>query len=494
MTIPASDTAVPHGHIDRRWIWIIVGAGVAALPAIATAGELETRYLLYGALGVGLLAIAPYLITAAGSSERLLWTIFVLSLQLELAFSPIVGPQKDAGPYGTMISLTLLSSLALLALWASARTWAGGERLNVDRRLVLAAAGVVCAALLSLVNAAGRWLGLFGVFELLSLTLTAIVANHGCSRRRNILTVQSALFVCLFIQSAFIVVEQISGVQISLARGVNSSYAWGGGSEGRFAGTFGAPSSAATFLVVCLLFLFRRLTSVQPPSRPIAFWALFAFGFLALLLTRTRSEWIGFAIGWSGMGWQCYREGSLSKRALIRLLAGGAVALVVAWPLVAQRLADDHKGAADTRENLVRIAVAMIKANPITGVGINTATNQVYGYAASAGVSGWVFIVHNQFFLVAAETGVPGIAAFVGLTWIGLRAARRCMRSGDALISEGGAALFWSLWTMVWALNLDNVSGTMTYMLYWFLIGAACGLNSLRQQADGAPRGALARA
>lgn len=486
----------PRSPFDHLWVWILVGVCSAALPVLATAGDLQMRYLLYGILGIGLLALTPYVVMLVGSMERIFWILFLLSLQLELAFTPItVAGGKPAGPFGTMITPTMLTALVLFTIWGSARIWGDGERLRIDRGLLLAAGAVFCTAAISMINAAGRTLSIFGLFELLSLTLTAVVASHGCSIRRNIPTLRSALFAVLFVQSVFIIVEQALGVQISLSRGLNTEYAWGDTSEGRFAGTFGAPSTAATYLAVCLLFLFRRMFSKQPPTHATASWALFALGFLALLLTRTRSAWIGFTIGSIGLGWQCFRLGTLSRQMANRLVVGGVLALLLAWPLVAQRLGEDHKGMADTRGNLAWIAVEMIKSHPFAGVGVNTATNQVYSYAVKAGLANnWVFIVHNQFLLVAAETGLPGLAAFLVLMWVGLRAARRCMQSEDTLIAEVGGTLFWSLIAMCWALNIDHVSGSMTYVLLWFLIGAACGLDALRQRESGLlPRGADAR-
>jgi len=380
----------------------------------------------------------------------------------------------------------LMCGSALAVIWTGARTWGDGERFQTDCRLVQRSAAVFLTGLASVAGVAGRTLGVFGLFEILSLTLIAMVATHGCSSARNFSTLRSSLFVGLFFQSALIVVEQTLNVEISLARGVSPSYVWAGSDEGRFAGTFGAPSCAATFLVVCLLFLFRYLASKQQRGkRSSILWGLFAFGLLGLLLTRTRSGWIGFVIGCSGMSWQCYREGALSRRMVKRFLFGGLVALSVAWPLVALRLAEDHVSAANLRWNLVWIAVEMIKAHPLVGVGLNTATNQVYAYAARAGLDvGWVFAVHNQFLLVAAETGILGLVALLSLVWTGLRSARQCARAGDPLIKEAGSAVFWSLVAMCWALSLDHVSGTVTYALFWFLIGAACGLNILRQRIE----------
>lgn len=462
-----------------QWlVWVTFGASIAIVPATAGAVGIDTRYVLYGVITLGVSCVSPYVVMVAGSAESLLWMCFVLSLQLEVAYTPIAyGGTKVAGPFGTMITPALLGAAALLALATAQRMWGTAQRLRVERLMVIAAGGMLLTAVLSMLNAAGRTLSLFGVFELVSLSIVAVAASNACSEAKNLRLLRQGFFVILFVQSCLIIIEQSVGVQISLSRGINADYGWGNSVEGRFAGTFGAPSSAATFLVVSLLFLLRHMIATGFRQRSGKLWALFALGLLALLLTRTRSGWIGFIIGCAGMTWQARRAGTLPRWVTRRLLIAGVLALLLAWPLVSGRLADDHRGMADTRGNLAWIAAEMIKAHPVLGVGINTATNQVYQYAVRAGLSsGWVFIVHNQFLLVAAETGIPGLAAFSALIWVGLRAARRSMRSDDPLLNEIAGATFWALVAMVWALNLDHVSGCMTYVLLWALIGAASGL------------------
>lgn len=485
-------------HVPDWAIWAAVGLLAGGSPVLAEALGLPTRYVLYGSLALVLTGVMPVMTATAGSLVQLLWILFILSLQLELAWAPVHwGFAKVAGPYGILISPTLLIGALLAAIWSLQWVWAQrASGLFTGTGFRLAAACFLGTALLSLVRSPDRSLSAYGVFEILSCILTAVVAANACSTRSGAIVLAPTLMAVMVIQSAVIFAEQILGVQFSLATGFNSDYGWSDGSAGRFAGTFGAPSVVATYLAVCLFFAFGRLFSKRPPRQASWVGVLFGIGFCALLLSRTRSAWIGFTIGSLGLARWSFRNGTISRRMCVRLAAVGFCAALAAWPLVQRRLAEDHEEAAAVRGNLVTIAMAMITANPLNGVGVNNATNQVYKYAASAGVEGWVFIVHNQYLLVASETGLPGLAAFLFVIAVGLRAAYRCMTAADVVVRETGAVLFWSLISLVWALNLDHVSGCKTYFLLWFLIGAACGLQALARSDEqptatvaGVPRG-----
>ncbi len=467
-----------------RWPWLAVGALAGSLPVLAATAGLAPRYVVYGCLGLGLLGVVPYLAMAAGSLNRLLWIVFIVSLQLELAWAPIYWKfAKVAGPYGILISPTLLVGVAMIGVWTGAEWWGAARRIpGPGKRFYLAAALFVATALVSMLVTPDRSLSAFGVFEIASLIVTATVAAYGCGTRDGVRALRDAMLAVVVMQGLVIVAEQVLGIQFSLAHGINTQYDWDAGDHARFAGTFAAPSVAATFLVVGLFFTFSRLFAKPPPARPLLLGAIFALGFLGLLLTRARAAWIGFLIGALGLGWYAVRNGTMSRRMLMRLAAGAFVALLAAWPLVQERLTQNHKEAAEVRTNLIRIAAVMIASHPLTGIGLNTATNQVYYYAARAGIDGWVFIVHNQFLLVAAETGIPGLLALLLVIAIAVRAAWRGTRAADPLLRDTAAVLFWSLVALCWCLNLDHVSGAKTYFLLWFLLGAACGIDALARR------------
>jgi O-antigen ligase len=181
------------------------------------------------------------------------------------------------------------------------------------------------------------------------------------------------------------------------------------------------------------------------------------------------------AFGAAGVIWTLARRGELRTRRLLMLVLVGVVSLVAALPLIATRFSAAHADDWQIRWRLVQVAFAMIHDHPLIGIGLNTATHQLVEYVSHTGLSGWMFIVHNQFLLVWAETGIVGISAFVAFFWLGLQAASRVKRSERPEAGVDGAWLFWSMLTLAWALNMDHVSGTATYKLVFLMLGATLG-------------------
>jgi len=252
----------------------------------------------------------------------------------------------------------------------------------------------------------------------------------------------------------------------------------------RFAGTLNTPSAAGTMLVVCLIGALTRIYQDVGGRERSWLYLQLGLGSFALLLTQTRTAWIGFILGGAGVLVAAVRRGELRAGRLIALGGGAVMAVLCAWPFIANRVEANHSDAADVRWRLITIAREMIKAHPFAGIGLNTATSQVYAYAAKAGTEGWVFIVHNQFLLAWAEMGILGILATIWLFRIALQAASKLKRSPDPELRNTGLWLFWSLIALIWALNMDHVAGAPTYKLVFFVFGVAVGAARLVTAAD----------
>jgi putative inorganic carbon (HCO3(-)) transporter len=478
-----------------------LGLGVA-LGAVFGIGMLylfgeETRFAVYGLGALIALTFIPGLVRRAGSVEHLLFAILVLSLQFDVALAYNYRPFKPAGPYGLLVSPTLLAAAVLFALRVVMSSRRLAPPLRIDASVVRWIAAMVVAGVLSSVSTVDRQLVSFGLFELLTVGLIAVVAMDQCATSDGLRLVQRMLAWTLVIQSVLIIVSFATGVQISLSHGVRGEdYGWA--ASGRFAGTLNTPSAASTMLVVCLLSALTRLYQRATVSERIWLYLELGLGSFALLLTQTRTAWIALIVGAAGVLRAAVRRGELSRSRLLSVAGMAFVVFLAAWPFIAGRVEESHSDDAEVRWRLVRVAVEMIKAHPLVGVGLNTATTQVQEYAARAGAEGWVFIVHNQFLLVWAETGILGFIAFVWLFRLGLRAARRLTSARDPALRNAGLWLYWSFIMLIWALNMDHVSGAATYKLVFFLFGVAAGAAPLAQglgaREPGAPAAAPAAA
>jgi O-antigen ligase len=349
----------------------------------------------------------------------------------------------------------------------------------VHKPLVRAAGLMILAGMLSMVNTPNKKFTVFGLWELVSLTLIALAANNWSASRDGLRVMRATLLVALFTQCTIILLENVTGVSFSMQEGVTGEGHW---ESARFAGTLVVPSVSATFVVIGLFFTLARLYSTEVPKQRSWLFGLLGLGLLVLLISLTRSAWIAFLLGGTGLAWYLLRYGTLKIRDVQRILVVLFIAVLCAWPALSGRLAANHSDDADARWNLVLIAMEMIKAHPILGVGLNNATTVLREYAAIAGLSSvWIFIVHNQFMLIAAETGFVGLFAFLLLFKVGFTSAYRAMQSDEVLVRDTGAAVFWCLIALAWALQLDHVSSSMTYVFVWFLIGMASGLRMLAE-------------
>jgi O-antigen ligase len=244
--------------------------------------------------------------------------------------------------------------------------------------------------------------------------------------------------------------------------------------------------------------LFAEVRLLRGNTRTVMVWGpIFGIGFLCLLLSLTRSAWIGCGFGSVlVVGW-IVRRGGLSKSRALALTAAVIVGMAVAYAPVRDRLDENHSKAAEERWKLNFVNLEMMKAHPIFGIGLNTAYDVKTSYIPSFFTDDdWVYIAHNQFLLVGAETGLVGLAAFVWVLWLAIKAAYVGSRARDPLVGETGMVLLAFLLAMTWGMNLDFYGGMQVYVLLWFIMGCAAGVQVLveREKLQSAPAAVVATA
>lgn len=156
----------------------------------------------------------------------------------------------------------------------------------------------------------------------------------------------------------------------------------------------------------------------------------------ALLLTMTRSAWIGVA------------GGLFFLVASIRfkwVAAGALVALLVLVFLPASFKVRLYSGfnLRDTttrgRIEIFQTGLRMIAANPLTGVGPRMVATEATGYRQEQEFPEWAYQhFHNNVIQIAAETGIPALLVWLGLwLWIAYDLLGYCKRrSGDLFASS----------------------------------------------------------
>jgi O-antigen ligase len=151
-------------------------------------------------------------------------------------------------------------------------------------------------------------------------------------------------------------------------------------------------------------------------------WAAFVMPALlvALSLTLTRGAWVGVAVGVAVL----FLSKDFRLLALIPIVV--VLGIVLAPPTLTQRMYsifDRNDVTSRDRVAMLQAGVAMVKDYPLTGVGPNQIERSYPSYRVAEAVKPTNPHLHNVPVQIAAERGLPALAAwlwFVGSTCFGL--------------------------------------------------------------------------
>lgn len=243
-----------------------------------------------------------------------------------------------------------------------------------------------------------------------------------------------------YVLIAFIMGSVIS-VLIGLATGgLNTSDATSSTTtaiQGRFTGGSGDPNlEAAAF--VATMFLIMGMLSVYRSARA-RFWLVVSFvivtiGFIA---TESRGGLLALAVAAIAALVLSPRH----RKRIVGLLATALVAagvLLIAQPGSLSRITD-FGGGSSGRSDLWRVAWHVFTGHPFVGVGIANFVVVEANYVLEPGTISRIqyiveqpHLVHNSYLQVLAETGVIGLAAFLAVLWVTLRAGWRAIKEFEA--------------------------------------------------------------
>ncbi len=119
--------------------------------------------------------------------------------------------------------------------------------------------------------------------------------------------------------------------------------------------------------------------------------------------------------------------------------------------------------------NLTRVAWNMHDAHPIVGVGIGTYDSIKRQYLPPD-YQGWVYMVHNRYLLVLAETGAIGMICFLLTNAMGLWAAFRGIRRIGTSYRPVQIALSAGLVAVLWEMNWDIFYVKSAAYIQWYLL------------------------
>ena len=194
-------------------------------------------------------------------------------------------------------------------------------------------------------------------------------------------------------------------------------------------------------------------------------------GMVAVLLTFTRAAWVGLALGSAWVMLLAARRGARTRHIAV-IVTAACLAVAIMWPILALRADSNQTSAAfDERLALMQMAWRVISDNPVFGVGAGAYAFVFRQYLTPGLRQNWLFVVHNEYLLRWAETGLLGLLALLAF-WLGaFRVAMRASRASDRTTTALGVGCSAGVIVLVWEMWWDITLGFQTEALVCFLLG-----------------------
>jgi O-antigen ligase len=166
---------------------------------------------------------------------------------------------------------------------------------------------------------------------------------------------------------------------------------------------------------------------------------------------------------------------------LLMIFIAGVV--VMFQSTISTRLTADDVGSARARVPLMVTALEIIGDHPQLGVGANNYVAALPRYESTF-PGEWLYTVHNRYLLVAAETGLGGLIAFVWFLAVTIRRGWVRWRRKDVLLSPLALGLTAALAGQMVHMLVDIFNSRSAVQLLWVVAALIAAMSRIE-----APRG-----
>ena len=424
----------------------------------------------------------PVAILASRKVQKVLLAILVLDISLQVQKYFFL--REDAAELGALaglkISLTTIALVGLYSAWLIRLGMRCGSAAPPRRALnpvTLPATLLLLFSVVSLLAAGNTTLGLFEVCSVLERVLLYVYIANAISSREDALFILRVLMMGLVIQSV-LMLAQAGGVIGDIdVYGFKARASFAG--DSRISGTIGSPNTAAAYLAMNMAVALSIMLSGLRRADKLLAGAGLTLAILPMLFTLSRGGWISLLMSFMMLGIFGVARASRKTVGLAALII---IILVIPFSgAINDRLYGDDNGSSASRMPLNNLAFFMIKDHPILGVGANNFAVAMQPYLAHAYSGDFIYVVHNTYLLVWAETGTGGIIAFVWFLVASVRQGVMAWQMRDSFLALPGLGCAAAVVGAMVQMTVEPGRGGAAGNLLWLLAGLVTVLNRLSQ-------------
>jgi putative inorganic carbon (HCO3(-)) transporter len=394
-------------------LFLLIGAFIGI--AVVTIADLPNAVFFVVTLALAF----PFVIFCVKDLRRFTLAALLFTIPISLDVNFMHSFELQAGASTAGISITDIFVLGLLFIWLIEIATNDEPYAVFLGRITIPAILYFEAAVLSMLWAPRIDLAFMEVFRMLKVFLLFYILLNNIRDKRDIRLALWVIISTVALESIVAGLQILKGGRLGLAfLGEAPPDPDAATSLWRVMGTLGHPNKLATFLELLLPLLMGAFLIEKKVWLKITSIGIFGLGLITLIMTGCRGAWIGFAVSFLvfivfSLRNKHIKATSLLKPIVLALLLMMMVAIAFS-DMLAQRFLGDDYGSAESRIPMYQIAVNVISANPLGGVGINNYQVSMREYNTSVRAMRYATIprpVHNMYLLVAGEIGFIGFAA-----------------------------------------------------------------------------------
>jgi len=324
-----------------------------------------------------------------------------------------------AGFYHTFYDFPLFM---LYILWIPNIFISQTSKFNFSK-LDLCILGLIGMSFLSIYNAVNMDYCIYGIFRLVIMYLSFFYMANAITSKRDVKIILFTLLVGLFCESLLGIIQYLRGETFGMALlGESKELVNLEGFKApisRVMGTLGHPNSFATYLGFFIPLSASVILAPIKIKYKVLCGLVSLLAISTLILTLSRGGWLGFIISIIMLISFVIKGKLFPRKRFLRIVFVGFIllgAIIIAFQgKISLRLLSDDFGGAYSRIPLMKVAMNMIEAHPLLGIGNNNYTEVMRGYDdTNEQISyGFPFEVHNGYLLIASEIGVVGLFFFL---------------------------------------------------------------------------------
>ncbi|MCE5335313.1 MAG: O-antigen ligase family protein [Desulfobacteraceae bacterium] len=482
-TTRAEGKPLPFAPADLFFLLLSVLAGILFLVIV----QLPVKFFLAGFGGLLLLAVTA----AVPDKKKLFLALMILALPFGVSktfgftFSSVFRSTFGYTVYASFLPLVPLYFIAFY------RRIFNDESILMPSRGMLPLTGLLIITALSCFAAHSRW----ALFDLFEMACSFLLYAYMSSQIKSVTELRLVAFLLMGLATFEGVVatgQYLTGSNLGFGFVLSGStflVGWVGGSAiSRVMGTVGHPITLAMYFdfLIPITFAYLVFYPMEGWKRALG-WCAFFIQYFALAVTFSRGGFIFPTLMMATMYFiYLRRRMEVFRSAVIFLFVGSILfTMIFVIPNPIQKGMARTEGAASAagRITLAKVALNVIAAHPVLGLGPNMYTEKVSRYDDTPEQTNreWNAPVHNLYLLIAGEIGLIGLFCFLWVIWASLRPLANVLSADNPVIACTGLGVLMGTLAFLGHCIADMTLWTHP-RIHWFIFGLAVSIGRLAKQ------------